>query len=230
MKCSEYADLISDYIDGGLELGEQTKVESHLASCHACRALRDDFLQLVHFSRQLPLHTPSSAVWEGVQTTIVAERSKGFMPSLSNWLNQLRNLRYDLSLPQLATSAAALMILCAVGFFYLNRNQASSSIIPNAFTGSPSALTATLLSNADSEQLAQIERRISELENLVKQRQSYWDAQLRAAFEKNLLYVEQSLIECRQQLTVNPSDPVSQELMLNVYREKVRLLEGFESF
>jgi hypothetical protein len=31
-------------------------------------------------------------------------------------------------------------------------------------------------------------------------------------------------------LNDNPADAVSQELMLNAYREKVRLLEGFEKF
>jgi hypothetical protein len=42
--------------------------------------------------------------------------------------------------------------------------------------------------------------------------------------------IEQSLAECRHQLSDNPGDDISQELMLNAYRDKVRLLEGFESF
>ena len=52
----------------------------------------------------------------------------------------------------------------------------------------------------------------------------------RIAFERNLLYVDQTLVECRHQLNDNPADDVSQELMLNAYREKVRLLEGFDKF
>jgi hypothetical protein len=64
----------------------------------------------------------------------------------------------------------------------------------------------------------------------VEQRKNSWDPELRSAFERNLLYVDQSLIECRHQLNDNPADDVSQELMLNAYREKVRLLASFENF
>ena len=54
MVCKQCQELLSEYIDGALELGEQVNVERHLADCEPCRAVRDDLLQIVHFSQRLP--------------------------------------------------------------------------------------------------------------------------------------------------------------------------------
>ena len=45
MVCKECQELLSEYIDAGLELGEQVNLERHLADCEPCRAVRDDLLQ-----------------------------------------------------------------------------------------------------------------------------------------------------------------------------------------
>src|SRR5262249_40938652 len=89
MVCNEYRELLSDYIDGALELGEQVKVESHLADCEPCRAVRDDLLQIVHFSKQLPEHTPSSALWARIQSSIEAEQPAGFWTRAMSWWNRV---------------------------------------------------------------------------------------------------------------------------------------------
>ena len=74
MLCNDCQDHLSDYIDGALELGEQVRVERHLADCEPCRVVRDDLLQIVHFGRKLPMQTPSGAVWARIQTQISEEQ------------------------------------------------------------------------------------------------------------------------------------------------------------
>jgi anti-sigma-K factor RskA len=100
MNCIECQEIISDYVDGALELGEQTKIEHHLANCEPCRAVRDDLLQIVHFSKQLPLHTPTSDLWSRIQSEIEAERPKTFWSRARVWWNQFNARDFNLPVPR----------------------------------------------------------------------------------------------------------------------------------
>jgi hypothetical protein len=120
-------------------------------------------------------------------------------------------------------TAAALAIVVSTGIILSRRDNGtiqSASVVTRASDTTP-------LSQTD---LQLLEKQISQLSATVEQRKESWDPELRTAFERNLLYVNQSLAECRHQLNDHPSDDVSQELMLTAYREKIRLLEGFEKF
>ena len=224
MVCKNCQELISDYIDGSLELGEEVQIERHLADCEPCRAVRDDLLQIVHFSHQLPLHAPSGALWARIQGEVAQQEGHWFR-SLP-WLTWFKTRHFDLSLPQMAATAAAIVIAVSTIVLFTRQDRPAQL---NGTTDAAAAgtLEVTPLSSSDFQQ---IEKQISQLSESVEQRKVEWDPELRSAFERNLLYVDQCLAECRHQLSDNPADYVSQELMLNAYREKVRLLEGFDNF
>ena len=225
MVCTQCQELLSEYIDGALELGEQVNIERHLADCESCRAVRDDFLQIVHFSHQLPLQSPSPALWSRIRSDVDSLHS-GVWSRPQRWLARIKSLRtlnFNLSIPQLAAGAAALVVVVSIGAILSQRDGRS---FQPAAPSVPSA-EITPLSNAD---LQQLEKQISSLSETVEQKKTSWDPELRTEFERNLYYIDQSLVECRHQLKNNPADDVSQELMLNAYREKVRLLEGFDKF
>ena len=223
MVCAQCQELLSEYIDGGLELGEQMGIERHLADCEPCRAVRDDLLQIVHFSQQLPLQSPSVSLWPRIESDL--EQVKPTIWSRPvQWWTRLRGLNFNLSIPQMVAGAAAIVIIVSIGVIVARRDTSPTA---SQIDGRPIANQINPLSNND---LQQLEKQINQLSESVEQRKSSWDPEVRTAFEKNLYYVDQSLLECRHQLDVNPSDDVSQELMLNAYREKVRLLAGFENF
>jgi anti-sigma-K factor RskA len=224
MVCTQCQELISDYIDGSLELGEQVQIERHLADCEPCRAVRDDLLQIVHFSHQLPQHAPSGAVWTRIQADVAQQRGPWFRAF--PWLTWLTTRHFDLSLPQMAATAAAIVIAVSAAVLLFRQETRQPQHIGAGAQGA-AAVQMNPLSNSD---LQQIETQINRLSESVEQRKVEWDPELRSTFERNLLYVDQCLAECRHQLKDNPADDVSQELMLNAYREKVRLLEGFEHF
>ncbi|MFP5261690.1 MAG: zf-HC2 domain-containing protein [Blastocatellia bacterium] len=226
MLCNECQELISDYIDGELELGEQAKVERHLGDCEPCRAVRDDLLQIVHFSNQLPEHAPSGALWARIRSDIEEQKPAGFWSRAGAWWAITKSRQFDLSIPQMAAAAAALVIVISIGVI---ASRQPAAPVAMSLAGSAQSATSQVrpLSGPDFQQL---EKQISNLSATIEQRKVSWDPQLRVKFEKNMSLIEQSLAECRHQLSDNPGDDVSQELMLNAYREKVRLLEGFESF
>ena len=223
MFCNQCQELVSDYIDGALELGEQLQVERHLSDCEPCRAVRDDLLQIVHFSRQLPLQTPSGAVWARIRSEVSSEQPASVWHRTARRLSTIRTRHFDLSIPQLLASAAALVIVATVTVTLLRR-QGAVDLTP----GGDSAMGERVpLSHRD---VAQMEEKINELAQTVEQRQRTWNPELREAFQRNMIYVDQSLAECRLDLDANPADDVSQELMLGVYREKMRLLASFSEF
>ena len=224
MVCKQCQELLSEYIDGALELGEQVNIERHLGECEPCRAVRDDLLQIVHFSHQLPMQSPSTALWPRISSDLT-ELQPSFWLRPLRWLANFRTLNFNFSVPQLIAGAAALAIVISIGVMVSRRDSSPLALATNTAGVAPSDVKP--LSQAD---LQQIERQISQLSDTVEQRKNSWDPELRIAFERNLLYIDQSLVECRHQLNDNPADDVSQELMLNAYREKVRLLEGFEQF
>ncbi|HEY7910873.1 MAG TPA: anti-sigma factor [Blastocatellia bacterium] len=225
MVCSQCQELLSDYIDGVLELGEQVKMERHLADCDRCRAVRDDLLQIVHFSKQLPEQAPSAALWARIQTSLAEEQDASFWSRARGWWSRARGMHFDFTVPQMIASAAVLAIVISVGAVLARRDASSQMNLAGA--GPVAASQAQPLSNPEMQQL---ERQINDLSQSIEEVKSKWEPEVRITFERNMSYIEQSLAECRHHLTVNPEDGVSQELMLNAYREKVRLMEGFTSF
>lgn len=59
MKCNQCQILISDYIDGLLDVDERSQVERHLIDCTHCRIVHDDLLKVINHSKSLPLGTRS---------------------------------------------------------------------------------------------------------------------------------------------------------------------------
>jgi anti-sigma-K factor RskA len=223
MKCKQYQDLLSEYIDGTLELGEQVKIERHLEDCEPCRILRDDLLQIAHFSRQLPLLTPPSAVWAGIQEKVAAERR----PRIRRWLTRWLDGRLDLGWPQLAVATAAFVIVASIAVIVSRQQYPAPSAQSDTLTAQSSSAGLNLLSSAE---YAEIEQKIDRLGQSVEQRKASWDPDLRLAFDRNMLNVEECLKKCRQQVRAHPSDRVSQDMMREAYLEKQRLLEGFARF
>src|SRR5215211_1227125 len=110
MVCNECQELLSDYIDGELELGEQVKIERHLGDCEPCRAVRDDLLQIVHFSHQLPEHSPSGALWARIQSDIEEQPASFWSRVSAGWV-RTKSRHFDLSIPQMVAAGAALAIV-----------------------------------------------------------------------------------------------------------------------
>jgi hypothetical protein len=129
-----------------------------------------------------------------------------------------------MTIPQLAATAAAVVILASTGVVLLTNNVQRR-------VGEPSASNlpaeTVLLSNGE---MRQIEDQILRLSENLDRRKESWDPEIRQAFEKNLEYVNQCLVDCRHKLNDNPTDTVARELMLNAYREKFRLLDSFDKF
>ena len=67
MNCAEFQDRLPELFESGKDL---TK-EEHLKTCENCAALVRDLEYIAHQAKLLlPLHDPSPAVWNNIQTAI----------------------------------------------------------------------------------------------------------------------------------------------------------------
>jgi len=230
MLCSDCQELLSEYIDGMLELGEQAKIEAHISHCEVCLAVRDDLLQIVHFSKSLPLHSPSGAVWTRIRAEIQAGGKKGLPAQAGRFWARMTSQGLGLR----GGWAAAVSIVISISALVFVYQKAST--IPTERGGSKQAqmYSPDLQSRTDQDamdsNLRDMEQRINSLKAVVEERSAAWNPQIKSSFNRDMSYIDQTLAQCHHDLSDNPQDDVCRELMLNAYREKVRLLEGFNDF
>src|SRR5262249_12378863 len=114
MFCKECQELLSDYIDGALELGEEVRIEQHLSDCEPCRIMRDDLLQIVHFSHQLPLHSPGKSLWARIEADINEKQPKTIWSRARVSFESLKLRNFRLTIPQMVAACAAVIMVTTV--------------------------------------------------------------------------------------------------------------------
>jgi len=71
MNCAEFQDQLPELFESHADLMD----EEHLKSCENCAALVRDLQYIASQAKLLlPIHDPSPAVWENIQTAIKTER------------------------------------------------------------------------------------------------------------------------------------------------------------
>lgn len=58
LRCDHVEERLSDYIEGGLDAGLRSDMETHLASCNACRALLDALREVITALRSVAVLEP----------------------------------------------------------------------------------------------------------------------------------------------------------------------------
>jgi len=72
MTCAEFQDKLPELFESGADLKEQ----EHLKTCEQCSALVSDLEYIAQQAKLLlPIHDPSPAVWENIQTTLSSEKN-----------------------------------------------------------------------------------------------------------------------------------------------------------
>ena len=120
MNCEKCQEQLSEFLDGTLGHSEHAAVGAHLAACGLCAAAREDFHAIIAAARdargQLFAPTDERALWLRVREEVEAEsrpaRAARAAAGAGFW-SRLFGQRFELSLPQLAAGAAALVVAAA---------------------------------------------------------------------------------------------------------------------
>src|SRR5262245_29339072 len=223
MECRVVINSLSDFIDGPnvwISESEIRSIEDHLVTCPKCQSVRLELTEIKNAARELPMHTPSRAMWTRIVNTIELELPRDERPTREepqqmDWWRALKSRKFTLTFPQLAGAVAFGVALMVLGIYYSHSTSPALK-----FTD---VQTAIFLPE-ESKLRAEIDRRMAAIEA----RKATWDPQLRAEFDQHLLKIEESMKLCREKLNANPQDAVHQGMLRALYNEKQQLLEDVE--
>src|SRR5215216_2554527 len=118
MNCETCQELIQDLVDGSITQRDEFTLNTHLKECLDCEGVRQDLASIVNFCRTQrgQYETPPNerAMWLRIRNVIEAELPS---PTVSNteprrsFFSGLMGRSWELSLPQLAASTAAIVLL-----------------------------------------------------------------------------------------------------------------------
>src|SRR2546423_684843 len=240
MNCEKCQELLSDFLDGTITSEDRATFDAHLEECIACAGVRDDLGVIVSFCREQRgeyVSPPNErAMWLRIRNLIESERDAeaaktasasnliGSTERESLW-SRLTHSHWDISLPQLLASIAviAIAVSLATGFGMRRwQGQQAVNVEPHANAQSPQAALMSLDERTRDQQLA-----IDYWNRRIEERRARWSQQTRDAFDPNLDVLDPAVADQRQQLTVNPHDEISEEMLNDALYEKIRLLREF---
>src|SRR6185369_2319849 len=119
MNCEQCQELIHDLVDGSISRTDESILNTHLTECLDCDGVRRDLAAIVDFchKRRGEYEAPPNeqALWVRIRNVIEAEQRGVTMapvndPRPSFW-GRLMGRSWELSLPQLGASVAAIVLL-----------------------------------------------------------------------------------------------------------------------
>ena len=230
MNCEKCEELLSEFLDGTLGHSEHAAVGVHLAACASCAAAREDFHAIIAVARESRGHifapTDERALWLRVRAEVEADSrparvaAAGAGPGL--W-SRLFGRRFELSLPQLAAGAAALVV-AAVSVTTLGLRFASAP----AEAGRAATVRRVVSDDVyPRTYLEPHEASMRYWEQRVAARKASWNPRMRASFDRSVYFLDQSVKDSLDDLQKNPHDEVAEETLNAALRDKIELLREF---
>lgn len=230
MNCEKCQEQLSDFLDGTLGHAEHASVSAHLAACTDCADAREEFNSILAAARDAHeyLYAPAdeSALWLRVRDAVQTEERVAAVAvgARGGFWSRLLNARFQLSLPQLASGVAALVVsvafLTAVGLRHV---------------GSPAATPGRerVVRRVVSDQLypsTYVEPHEASLrywQQRVEARKASWNPRMRASFDRSVYVLDQTVEESLADLRNNPHDEVAEEMLNSALRDKIELMREF---
>jgi len=229
MNCEKYQDSLSDFIDGSLLKEDHHRLEAHLSICDTCADARRDLDAIVGYCREhrgeyeaVPNET---ALWLRISNIIESEPvgpAASRVPANAGWWFRLMNRSWRLSFPQLASAVAAIVLVVSLATVVGIRSFGLGG-------GGAKSAGLSLASNGPSVQdrFRQQQQVIAYWNQRVELNKARWNPQMRETFDRNLSVIDAAVNDSFRQLTQNPHDEVSEEILNAALNDKVELLKEF---
>jgi hypothetical protein len=231
MNCEKCQELIGDLVDGGLSRKDESKLSFHLEECLACAEVRNDLQSIVAYCRnhrgEYTAPPNADGLWLRIRNVIEAEmvqaaQTAARAPEKSFW-SGLMSRSWELSMPQLAASAAAMIVVVSLGTAVGLRRWDDARETPPPAVSSQRSAGATRV----RDRMWQQEQAISYWNQRVETNKVRWNQQMRDTFERNLKVIDQAVNDSLNELNRDPHDEVSEEMLNAALNEKLALLREF---
>ena len=227
MNCETCQELIHDLVDGSISQRDEFTLNTHLKECLDCDSVRQDLASIVGFCRtqrgQYETPPNAKAMWLRIRNVIEAE-----MPAQvavngerkASFIGRLLGHSWELSLPQLAAFAAAIVLVVSL-----------ATVVGLRRFGGYGPVAAPPQLQADSsninDRIWQRRQVIDYWKQRVEPNKAHWSPENRAKFELSMKSLDEAIQISMDELSRNPHDEVSEQMLNISLDSKLTLLQDF---
>src|SRR5919205_1588428 len=211
MNCETCQELIHDLIDGSITERDEFTLNTHLKQCLDCDGVRQDLASIVGFCRtqrgvyEAPPN--EQAMWLRIRNVIEAELPNRVVTnteSKRSFLARLLGRSWELSLPQLAASTVAIVLLVSLVTVVGLRRFGGYGVPPAA----PQAEASNI-----NDRIWQRRQVIDYWNQRVELNKARWSPQMRAKFDLSLKSIDEAISISMDELSRNPHDEISEQML-----------------
>lgn len=225
MNCEKCQELIHDLLDGSISRPDEFALNTHIKECLDCESVRQDLSSIVDFCRshrgEYEAPPNQQALWLRIKNVVEAEAVAAAVktnPRRRSFFADLMSHSWEMSLPQLVSFAAAIMLLVSIVTVVGIRRWGSNT--------PPVEQVQEQASNIN-ERVWQRQQVINYWKQRVELNKSRWSPEMRDTFERNLLVIDQAVNQSLNELNRNPHDEVSEQMLNESLNDKLALLKEF---
>jgi Putative zinc-finger len=225
MNCETCQELIHDLVDGSITQRDEFTLNTHLKECLDCDGVRRDLASIVGFCRtqrgQYEAPPNEQAMWLRIRNAIETEnpgygRVKTTPPQ--SFFSRLMGHSWELSLPQLAASAVAIVLLVSLATVVGLRRWGFGTV-----TTPPSQVEASNV----NDRIWQRRQVIDYWNQRVELNKARWSPEMRETFDRNLKVIDQAVADSLNELKQHPHDEISEQMLNESLNDKLALLKEF---
>jgi len=225
MNCETCQELIHDLIDGSISQRDEFTLNTHLNECLDCDSVRQDLASIVSFARtqreQYATPPNEHALWLRIRNSIEAElpsRVAANTEGHPSFFGRLMGRSWELSLPQLAASAVAIVLLVSLATVVGLRRWGGYGV-----QADPPVVEASNVNDL----MWRHRQAIEYWNQRVEQSKARWTPEMRTSFNATLAVIDQQVADSLNELKQKPHDTVSEELLNESLNRKLQFLKDF---
>ena len=224
MNCETCQELIHDLIDGSITQKDEFTLNTHLKECLDCESVRQDLASIVGFCRtqrgQYEAPPNEQAMWLRIRNVIEAELPRRPMTNAEpqrSFFGRLMGRSWEVSLPQLAASTAAIVLLVSL-VTVVGMRRWGGYVAPTPAQAEASNI---------NDRIWQRRQVIDYWNQRVELNKARWSSDMRETFERNMQVIDQAVANSLDELKRNPHDEVSEQMLNESLNDKLSLLKEF---
>jgi hypothetical protein len=224
MNCEKCQELIHDLLDGTLSRADEFTLNTHLNECLDCQSVRQDLSAILGFCRSHrgEYETPpnAQALWLRIRNVVEAEAANVKVKSKAprkSFLADLFGRSWELSLPQLASFAVAIMLLVSI----------VTVVGIRRFGNNPPIEQPQQQASNINERVFQRQQVINYWKQRVELNKARWSPEMRDTFDRNLQVIDAAVTQSLNELNRNPHDDISEQMLNESLNDKLALLKEF---
>jgi hypothetical protein len=225
MNCETCQELIHDLIDGTISQRDESTLYTHLKQCLDCESVRRDLASIIGFCQtqrgQYEAPPNERAMWLRIRNVIEAElpaKSAVNPEPRRSFFGRWMGHTWELSLPQLAAFAAAIVLFVSLATVVGLRRWGGYPV--------PVPPVQAEASNIN-DRVWQRQQVINYWNQRIELNKARWSVEMRATFDRNMQTIDEAVARELDELKRNPHDEISEQMLNQALNDKLNLLKDF---